>query len=405
MRKLLQINVCVNQGSTGRIAEQIGAAAVGRGWESYIAFGRGAGNTASQAIKVGNIVDFYSHALLTRLTDNHGRYSRIATRQLIRRIKEISPDIIHLHNIHGYYINYKILFDYLGKADIPVVWTLHDCWTMTGHCSHFEFAKCNKWKSGCHDCPEKGSYPKSILLDRSRKNYVEKREIFNSVKNLTIVPVSNWLGEVAKESYLKRYNVEVIHNGIDIQTFKPLENNLKEQYGIADKTVILGVAAPWGQRKGFDDFVKLSAILPKERYQVVMIGLSEAQIERLPEGIIGLARTNSVEELAQWYSAADVFVNPTYEDSFPTTILEALSCGTPVVTYQTGGSPESITDDTGRVVAKGDIEGVVSAIEELCAVERADLQKRCREYALAHFDKNECFKKYVDLYENIINNI
>ncbi len=402
MPKLLQINVAINYGSTGKIAEQIGSLVVQRGWDSYIAHGRYINPSQSHSIQVGSRMDWMFHAIMTRLFDRHGLFSTRATRQLVKQIEEINPDIIHLHNIHGYYINYRILFEYLQNTDIPVVWTLHDCWSMTGHCTYFEYAKCDRWKTGCYDCPEKKSYPASLLIDRSRKNYIEKRELFTSVKNMTIVPVSNWLGGIVKESFLGKYDVKVIHNGIDISTFQPLPSDIKERYGIVDKKIILGVASPWSRRKGLNDFFELHRHISSNKYQIVLIGLSEDQIKSLPNGIIGLARTESVEALAQWYSVADVFVNPTYEDTYPTTNLEAISCGTPVVTYKTGGSPESVTSETGRVVDKGDIAGLAKAIESLCAEDREVLRKRCREYAVAHFDRQECFKKYIDLYAEII---
>ena len=402
MPTILQINVAINYGSTGKIAEQIGLLVMQRGWESYIAHGRYINPSESKSIQVGNMLVWSYHALMTRITDRHGLFSTCATKKLIKQIQEIKPDIIHLHNIHGYYINHKILFEYLQNANVPVVWTFHDCWSMTGHCTHFEYAKCDLWKTGCCDCPEKKSYPTSLLFDRSRRNYIEKRELFTSVKNMTIVPVSNWLGNIVNESFLSKYDVQVIHNGIDISKFQPLQSNIKEQYGISDKNVVLGVASPWGRRKGLEDFTKLYSYLSNDKYQIVLIGLSEDQIKQLPNGIIGLTRTESVEELAKWYSAADVFVNPTYEDTYPTTNLESISCGTPVVTYKTGGSPESITPYTGRVVEQGDLESVVEAIEELCAKDRDEMRERCRDYAEAHFNKRDCFRKYLDLYEEII---
>ena len=403
MPKLLQINVAINYGSTGKIAEQIGELAMQRGWESYIAHGRYINPSHQVAIQVGNRLDWLLHALLTRLTDRHGLFSTRATRKLVKQIEEIKPDIIHLHNIHGYYLNYKVLFEYLNKSNIPVVWTLHDCWTMTGHCTHFEYAKCNKWRTECYNCPEKRSYPTSWLMDRSKKNYINKKQNFSAIKNLTIVPVSNWLGSIVQNSFLKDKRVNVIQNGIDIRTFQPIaSNSLIEQYNLAVKRIILGVASPWSSKKGLRDFVKLYDGVDSTRYQIVLIGLNKEQTQQLPNGILGLERTNSVEELAKWYSAANVFVNLTYEDTYPTTNLEAISCGTPVVTYRTGGSPESVTPQTGRVVEQGDIEGVAKAIEELCAEDRDAMRTRCREYAVAHFDKQECFKKYLDLYEEII---
>jgi len=403
MPKLLQINVCVNQGSTGRIAEQIGEAAISCGWDSYIAYGRGAGKSNSKTIKICSKIGICIHALLTRLTDRHGLFSTRATRKLVKQIEEIKPDIIHLHNIHGYYLNYKVLFEYLNKSNIPVVWTLHDCWTMTGHCTHFEYAKCNKWRTECYNCPEKRSYPTSWLMDRSKKNYINKKQNFSAIKSLTIVPVSNWLGSIVQNSFLKDKRVNVIQNGIDIRTFQPIaSNSLIEQYNLAVKRIILGVASPWSSKKGLRDFVKLYDGLDSTRYQIVLIGLNKEQTQQLPNGILGLERTNSVEELAKWYSAANVFVNLTYEDTYPTTNLEAISCGTPVVTYRTGGSPESVTSQTGRVVEQGNIEAVAKAIEELCTEDRDAMRTRCREYAVAHFDKRECFERYIKLYEQIL---
>ena len=402
MPVILQINSTANIGSTGRIAEQIGEVVLRYKWDSYIAYGRSFQAGSSKLIKVGSKFSWIFHALMTRLTDKHGLYSRLATKRLIRKIEKISPDIIHLHNIHGYYINYKKLFEYLKKIDATVVWTLHDCWAMTGHCVHFEYVKCNRWEVKCHTCPKKMSYPQSLLFDNSRQNYIEKRELFTSVKNMTIVPVSNWLGGVVKKSFLRHCNIEVIQNGIDVNKFKPTQSDILVRYGILDSKIVLGVAGAFSRRKGFDDFLKLYELLSQNRYQIVLIGLSKKQCKQLPNRIIGLQRTGSVDELAQWYSVADVFVNPTYEDTYPTTNLEAISCGTPVVTYRTGGSPESVTPQTGRVVEQGDIEGVAKAIESLCAEDREHLRKRCREYAVAHFDKQECFKKYIDLYAEII---
>lgn len=405
MPKLLQIAVSVNSGSVGRIAEQIGETVMRCGWESYIAYARVCNPSKSKTIKIGNKLGLYWHGVMTRLFDRHCLHSTKATHKLIQQIKDISPDIIQLHHIHGYFLEMRVLFDYLSSVNIPIIWVFHDCWSMTGHCTHFEFAKCDRWKTGCYNCPEKKSYPSSLFLDRSRQNYIEKQKLFTSVNNITIVPVSKWLGNVVKDSFLKDYDVKVIQNGIDIQTFRPLQSDIKERYGIsAHKKIILGVASPWSPRKGLKDIIKLSSYLSSDKYQIVLIGLSEDQIKRLPDGVIGLRRTESVEELAKWYSVADVFVNPTYEDTYPTTNLESISCGTPVVTYRTGGSPESITCATGRVVEKGDVAGLAKAIEELCAENREEIRGACREYAMAHFDKKECFEKYIELYDRILNN-
>ena len=404
MPKLLQINVTANRGSTGRIAEQIGEKVIAADWESYIAYGRDCGKSKSQLVKIGSRLGVMWHALMTRITDKHGLYSKIATHRLIRQIERINPDIIHLHNIHGYYINYKVLFDYLQRSNVPVVWTLHDCWSMTGHCSHFDSIKCDRWQEQCYDCPLQSTYPTSLVFDSSRENYIVKKRLFSGVKNLTLVPVSNWLAGVVANSYLNGKKVIVIHNGVDINMFTPLEKQqLEPKHGLEGKRVILGVASPWSDKKGLSDFIKLSSHLSDD-YKIVLIGLSNEQIAKMSETVIGLLRTNNAEELAEWYSLADVFVNLTYEDTYPTTNLEAISCGTPVVTYRTGGSPESVTPHTGRVVEQGDIEGVAKAIEELCAEDRVEERKRCRDYAVKNFNKEDNYTAYLKLYENILKN-
>jgi glycosyltransferase involved in cell wall biosynthesis len=274
---------------------------------------------------------------------------------------------------------------------------------MTGHCAYFDSANCKRWQTGCYDCPLLGTYPRA-KRDNSPYNYKTKRKVFTSLgEKLHLVPVSNWLAEIVQESFLKESHVSVIHNGINVEAFTPCDSGaLCAKYDIAGKRVVLGVASPWSRRKGLHDFYKLHTLLPRDKYQIVLVGLSQQQIAELPEGIIALQRTHSVEELAQWYSLADVFLNATYEDNYPTTNLEAISCGTPVITYRTGGSPESVTPQTGRVVEQGDLDGVVKAIEELCAEDRDEMCKRCREYAIEHFDRDKNFEKYIDLYEELL---
>ena len=408
MPTVLQINT-YDGGSTGSIARNINTIAEQNGWSAYIYYGRDSYHKSD----VENVriigrglcyrIRIFFHGFITRLFDRHGCGSCQDTKRLISELDRIKPDIIHLHNIHGYYLNYKKLFNYLQKVNIPVVWTLHDCWSMTGHCTHFESAKCDRWHSGCYNCPLRKEYPSSLILDRSKKNYIEKKQYFSSIKNLTLVPVSNWIADVVRHSFLKNANVSVVHNGIDVQVFRPcLTQERIEQYNLDDKRVVLGVASPWSDKKGLPDFVRLYDLLSKNIYQVVLIGLTSEQIKSLPKGVIGLCRTNSAAELAEWYSAADLFVNLTYEDTYPTTNLEAISCGTPVITYRTGGSPESVTPQTGRVVDQGDLEGVVKAIEELCTEDREVMRKRCREYALEHFDRNKNYEKYINLYEHLL---
>lgn len=392
--KLLQINVSANWGSTGKIAEQIGECALAHGWESYIAYGRSSNKSKSHLIRIGSKAGQAWHLIISRLYDMHGLGSRLATKRLIRKIEEIKPDIIHLHNIHGYYINYKLLFEYLNSIDTPIVWTLHDCWSFTGHCAHFVEAECNKWQKECGNCKLLAKYPRAFM-DNSRRNHIIKRGLFTKA-NVTIVPVSNWLSNYVHNSFLSSKHCVVIHNGVNIDTFRPIDANTDS------KKNILGVSSVWDDSKGLSDFYKLRSMLPTSIYNITLVGLTKAQINNLPDGIIGIERTNNVEELVQLYNRANAFVNPTYADTFPTTNLEAIACGTPVITYKTGGSPESISVNTGIVVEQGDIDGLAQAIKTICNNGKDYYRDACREHALRHFDKTTCFEKYIELYDNIL---
>lgn len=407
--KVLQINTSIVR-STGSIAQAIGEQVLAEGWESYIAYSaRTETKTSkSQLIPIGSKIDAQIHAICTRLFDNHGFMSNRATKELIKYIKQICPDIIHLHNIHGYYLNLNVLFHYLSEAGIPVVWTLHDCWSMTGHCSHFEAIGCMKWKSGCNNCALKSDYPSSILLDNSRRNWFRKKELFSSIPNLTIVPVSHWLESIVKKSYLRNYNTQVIHNGIDFNIFSPfVGGEIRKKYNIGDRIVVLGVATGWfegGGLRRFNEFMKLSTFLD-DNYRIILIGLEESQLDNLPQNVIGLQRTANLQELAAYYSSADVFINPTYQDSLPTVNMEALACGTPVITYRTGGSPEIIDEQTGWVTDKGNVDDLalyVRLIREQTSETKMEQRNACRSRAVQFFDKYERFHDYINLYKQIL---
>lgn len=405
MKRLLQINSVINWGSTGRIAEGIGQQAIVRGWESYIAYGRNNQPSKSQLIKIGNDIDIKIHGVYTRLFDRHGFGSFNATKELLIKIQKIQPDVILLHNLHGYYLNIEVLFNYLSTAGIPIFWTLHDCWAFTGHCAYFDFVECDKWKSECFCCPQKKSYPTSVLLDRSKSNYQLKKELFLSIKQMVIIPVSQWLASVCNDSFLKNYPISVIHNGIDISTFSPQLNTdiIQDKYQVNGRFMILGVAAIWDERKGLKDFIELSKRLSND-YIILLIGLSEKQIKGLPVNIHGITRTESIQELAELYSASDLYMNPTWEDNFPTTNIEALACGTPIVTYRTGGSVEAITPDTGFVVEKGDIEGLLNVTATVREKGKNNYSIACRERAVKHFNKQQRFEEYIELFNKAINN-
>jgi glycosyltransferase involved in cell wall biosynthesis len=405
MLKVLQINSCINSGSTGRIAEQIGELILQYGGESCVAYARNEQESKSEKIKIGSDFDLYRHVILTRLLDRHGLASGQATKELVRRIRAFQPDIIHLHNIHGYFLNYKILFRYLQSSDIPVVWTLHDCWAFTGHCAYFTAVGCDKWQSGCFRCPQKKVYPKSLLLDRSSKNYLDKKEHFTSVGNIVFVPVSDWLAELLSRSYLGKYPLKRIYNGIDTLVFFPKNNKeaVYYRYRISADFLIVGVAAIWSPQKGLDDFIRLYEQIP-ENYKILLIGLSEEQTKAIPDGIISIPRTESLSLLVDIYSAADLFINPTREDNFPTVNLEALACGTPVATYSTGGAPEALTPETGFTVLPGDIQGLLDAIDTVRQNGKAFYSKACRKRILEHFKKEDRYREYMQLYREVLKN-
>lgn len=395
-------------GSTGRIAEEIGELAVSNGWDSYIAFGRykafgkNGNSSKSKIIRIGDNLSSYVHVLYTRILDMHGLASDRATKKFIKKIEKIQPDLIHIHNLHGYYINYKLLFNYLSTKSIPVIWTLHDCWSFTGHCSHFSYINCEKWKTECGSCPKKNAYPASILLDRSRMNFQDKKSAFNSLVNITFIPASYWLGDLLKQSFLSSFPMKVIQNGVDLSVFNIKETDfIKKKYNITGEFIILGVANIWNETKGLSGFIKLNEILDPSQ-QIFLVGLSKKQIASLPKNMIGIERTENVSDLADLYSLADVYMNLTLEDTFPTTNIEALACGTPVITYRTGGSIEAVSADTGFIVSQGDITGLKQSIEKIRAVNKKCFQERSRQRAIALFNKNDRFMEYIHLYQEVL---
>lgn len=394
-RKLLQINVTANWGSTGRIAEDIGALAMQQGWESHIAYGRKSAGGLSHAVRIGGPVDVGMHLLKTRALDAHGLGSRRATACFIEKIRTISPDIVHLHNIHGYYLNYPLLFDFLKHYGRPVVWTLHDCWAYTGHCAFYDSPACDRWKTGCHDCPQLRSYPASVMADRSCANYRQKKDSFLGVPDLTLVAVSDWAARELSSSFLSGYPIVTIKNGVDLDVFK-----IRAHAGrAAGAKMVLGVASVWSDRKGLTDFVELRKLLPPE-YEIMLVGLSGRQLRNLPPGIRGLQRTDSSEKLSELYNMADVYVNPTAEDNFPTTNIEALACGTPVVAYDTGGSAEAVGADTGAIVRRGDVAALAREIVKVCDG-RSAFADACRERAVRLYGKAACYQRYLDPYASL----
>lgn len=367
MRVLLINSVC-GIGSTGKICGAIAEEYAAQGHEVTIAYGRD-GNVPERylpyAHRIGSDLDVKVSALRTRILDDHGFANEAATRKFLKWAEEYNPDLLWLHNIHGYYIHAGLLFDWIkSRPRMQVKWTLHDCWTFTGHCAHFAYAKCEKWKTGCNNCPEKGSYPASALLDNSRNNYLRKKNAFTGVNNMTIITPSRWLADLVKQSFLGAYPVEVRYNTINTEIFRPTSGDFRARYGLEGKRIILGVASVWTERKGLEDFKKLSELVDSDT-RIVLVGLTENQIAGLPANILGITRTGNAGELAEIYTAADVFFNPTYEDTYPTVNLEAESCGTRVITYHTGGCAETITRPDSCLVAPGDYPAAWALIREI----------------------------------------
>lgn len=389
--KVLMINVVCGIRSTGRICTDLAVALEKQGHEVKIAYGRE--NVPEQfqkyAVRIGSDLDVKLHGIKARLFDKAGFGSKKATKKFIGWVKEYDPDVIHLHNIHGYYLNVDVLFKYLKTCRKKIIWTLHDCWTITGHSAYCDAVGCEKWKNGCGKCPQIRKYPKSYL-DNSRNNWKKKKQIFTNVPNMTIVTPSKWLAGIINQSYMKDYSIKVIYNGVDTSKFKPLPNDFKQHHGLQDKIMLLGVATAWDEMKGLSDFIKLSELLD-ESYKIVLVGLTVEQKKSLPPKILGIERTSSVKELTQIYSAADVFLNLTYCDSYGLVNVEATLCGTPVLSYDTGGCCESVGDN-GTLVHKGDLHALINVLNSF---QFNDVREKI---PIENYDLNRYRQETLDLY-------
>lgn len=403
MPKLLQFNVSANCGSTGRLAEDLGDVAISHGWESYIAYGRSKKDSSSQLIKIGSRFDIYTHVIKTRLFDRHGFGSRRATRTLIKQIDEIKPDIIQFHNVHGYYLNLPILLEYIAKHDIPIIWSLHDCWSMTGHCAHFALVGCDKWKTGCFKCPLKHNYPESWCVDSSKRNYKDKKRMIEAIPRLTIVSGSQWLADIAQQSYFRGRDIKVIANGIDTEIYAPRDNanELRKKYGLEGKFVIMASGTVWLDYKGINDYGKLRREL-SEDYAIILVGLSDEDFDKVPDGVIGIPRTKSPNELAEFYSMADCVMSLSRLESFGLTPVEGFACGTPAIVYDNVALSELISDEVGFKVQVGDIDALKKAVISLKQKGKQSYSENCRKLALNTYDKAKCFGNYIDLYNKIL---
>lgn len=398
--KVFAINA-VPYGSTGKIMFSLSEMLLNKGDESLCAVGFSWHKSNRDECRiVGNICTKTFHMYMSKFFGNHGCYSGHVTKRLIKEIKAFSPDVVHLHNIHGWYLNIPKLFEYLKESNVPVVWTLHDCWAFTGGCAHFTFCRCNKWLDGCGYCNNLNEYPISSKKDKTRNMWRLKKECFSNLSNLTIVTPSKWLAELVNQSYLKEYSVRVINNGINLEVFQPRSSAFRANYGISkEQHLVLGVAMGWNERKGLDVFVDLAQRLP-ENYKIVLVGTDDKTDNQLPDNIISIHRTQNQYELAEIYSAADVFVNPTREENYPTVNMESIACGTPVLTFRTGGSPEIPDETCGSVVDCDDVDAIEKEIVRICG-EKPYTVEMCTEKAKC-FDQNERFKEYLNLYEKLV---
>lgn len=396
--KIVEINTA-HHGSTGKIMVQIARTAESYGHEAYCFSRNWPQNRGPAGQYFGYVAENIVHHIMGPVFAKNEFMSTWGTRQLIKKLDRISPDIVHLHNLHGWYINIDLLFQYLKKKKIRVVWTLHDCWAFTGQCPYFVIENCDKWKTGCYSCPSFRQYPHTYI-DRTQKNWKLKKECFTGVDDLMLVTPSKWLAELVQESYLKDYPVQVINNGIDLAVFKPTESNFREQHQISSsKKLLLGVAFGWGARKGLDVFIELAKRLDPDKYQIVLVGTDDCVDQQLPNNIISIHRTQNQKELAEIYTAADLFVNPTREENYPTVNMESIACGTPVLTFRTGGSPEILDETCGSVVDCDDIDAMESEIHRILN-QNLFTEDACLRRA-ASFDMSERFREYINLYENI----
>lgn len=391
--KLLLINSVCGTGSTGRIVSDIWRMQKDMGNDVKVAFGIGQPYYVAKedVYKISNKLDYYIHNALSRITDRAGFYSKICTRRLINYIKDYNPDVIHLHNLHGYYINIQILFKYLNSTDIKLVWTIHDCWPITGHCVHFDYFGCTKWEKQCYACKYKTSYPKSYFMNQSKRNFLQKKYLFTQKKIHITVP-SNWLKNVIQRSYLGKSDIDVIQNGLNLNYFRPIKTDYRHRYKLLDKKIVLAVSNVWNQKKGIFDLIELSKSL-SSKFQLIIIGVNNKQRHLFPKNVLLFERTNNIEELVKWYSEADVFVNPSYEETMGMTTYEALACGTPAIVYDRTALPEAINLKNGKIVDAGNIKKLKNAVYEVCERNYVDVRD-----SVKHIDEKIITKKWLNLY-------
>lgn len=400
MRSIVYLNEC-NFGSTGSIIRHLSQIANDKGFQTYFCYPKtNINKLSSQAndFMFGNILVRNIETLINQHTGHLDSLYFFSTHKLIKELESIKPDCIHIHNLHGNFINVKQLFNYIKEKSIPVIWTLHDCWPFTGRCPHFLMNNCQKWMSNCSPCDYNfNDYPKS-RRDKSAELLTYKRNSFCGVNKLVLVTPSQWLASLIPYSILKEYPTQVINNGIDLEVFQPTKSTFKERNNI-NRYMVLGVSNGWSNKKGLDVFIELASKLGDD-YKIVLVGTDAITETLLPNNIIPIRKTQNQKELAELYSQADVFINPTREDTFPTVNIEALACGCPVITFDTGGSPEILNDLCGRVVPQNSVSDIVNNVYDICE-RKSIIRSNCTERSKS-FNKNDRFRDYLNLYESVI---
>lgn len=385
--KIVQINAVCGMGSTGEITVKISNMLNEHNIENYVFYTYGK-SKYEQGVKYSTNLTVGLNAVMAKVLGNYGFNSHFSTKKLIRKLKQIKPDIIHLHNIHGHDVNLKTFFKYLKESGVRVIWTFHDCWAFTGYCMHFDLLNCRKWESVCNECPQKNNY--SLFVDKSKKLFNLKKSIFTDIEDMTIVTPSEWMASLAKKSYMNKFPIKIINNGTNTDIFYRRNTNIRQQFGVGEKYLVFGIV-----KGNYDLFMNLADKM-EDKYQLVLAGLSKSQLQKLPKNIIGIGKIKSRDEMAEFFSASDVFVNMTLQDTFPTVNLESLACGTPVITFNTGGSPEAVDDKTGIVVQKGNVTELYEAVCTICNGE--DRSEACIKRARELYNAKERFADYLDLY-------
>ncbi len=390
----------VPTGSHGRLMDDLRRASEAAGFETMLAVGRGA-DGHDRAVPIGTRRDVRLHGLLTRAFDAHGRGSRRATEAFVDALRLFRPDLLHMHNLHGYYLHIETLFRYIRESRVPTVWTLHDAWALTGHCSHYMRVGCDRWRTCCHGCPQKREYPASLWLDASRRNYQVKRSAYQHQPNLTVVSPAQWLFDALEASILRDARRVLIPNGIDLSLFSPArDETMRARYGVAPgQAMLLAVAAPFDERKGFSDALRIAESVGG-RVRLVMVGLTDRQLRGLPAHVTGIRRTDGPEALVALYGEADCLVNPTYEDTYPTVNMEAIACGTPVAAYRVGGCADQIDGTVGAAVTPGDFRALADAAMTLARA-KPRVTAACRARAEQYFDRRHAIASYIALYREM----